>query len=126
MQKTSSPTLILHARDDGTIPHLYSSKLFHSLHAAHIASRDAIAAINVTDRHKMQEREGVISSITYDHWGTVHSFNRPHSSSSSPSGHDGAPAQSEVVYWDGLKGGHNDIGWSEGSIDLIRRVAKLV
>lgn len=31
----------------------------------------------------------------------------------------------EIVFWDGSNGGHNDIGWAEGSVDLVRRVAGL-
>jgi hypothetical protein len=39
-------------------------------------------------------------------------------------GTDSVPS-GEVIYWDGLQGGHNDLGWAEGTLDLIRRVASL-
>lgn len=51
---------------------------------------------------------------TYEKWGTIRSFNRPY-----------GQTHSQVIWWDGLRGGHNDIGWAEGSIDLVRRIAGL-
>jgi abhydrolase domain-containing protein 12 len=51
-----------------------------------------------------------VNSVGYGTWGNVSTYKR-----------DGG----EVLYWDGFRGGHNDIGWAEGSVDLVRRVAGL-
>jgi abhydrolase domain-containing protein 12 len=48
--------------------------------------------------------------VTYDGWGTVNSYKR---------------SGGEVVYWDGWRGGHDNIGWAEGSVDLVRRIMGL-
>jgi abhydrolase domain-containing protein 12 len=86
-QKTKSPILILHARDDDVIPHHHSTTLFSSL----------------SDSSK-------VDSVGYEGWGNVMTYKR-----------DGG----DVMYWDGFRGGHNDIGWAEGSVDLVRRIAGL-
>jgi hypothetical protein len=31
----------------------------------------------------------------------------------------------EVIYWEGVRGGHNDLGWTEAGIDLIARISGL-
>ena len=31
----------------------------------------------------------------------------------------------EVIYWEGVGGGHNDLGWTEAGIDLIARISGL-
>jgi abhydrolase domain-containing protein 12 len=51
-----------------------------------------------------------VVSVNYERWGTVSRYERD---------------EGEVLYWDGFRGGHNDIGWAEGSVDLVRRVAGL-
>lgn len=56
------------------------------------------------------EPGGKVHETSYKGWGTVRTIER-----------NGG----EVVWWDGLRGGHNDIGWAEGSIDLVRRVGRL-
>ena len=48
--------------------------------------------------------------VEYKGWGNVMTYKR-----------DGG----DILYWDGFRGGHNDIGWAEGSVDLVRRVAGL-
>jgi len=91
LAKTSSPILLLHARDDPEIPYHHSSNLFSSLHA-------------LTPSYEIVEK-------TYEGWGTIRSFTREKGG--------------EVVWWDGLKGGHVEVNLGEGSVDLIRRVAGL-
>ncbi|ORY31287.1 Alpha/Beta hydrolase protein [Naematelia encephala] len=49
--------------------------------------------------------------IQYDGWGVVRSYERQ--------------GKGEVVWWDGLTGGHDDVGWAEGTMDLIKRVAQI-
>ena len=95
-RNTSSPTLILHAENDDTIPHSHSASLFSSIHAKSPAS--------------------TVRETTYPGWGTVRSFFRDS---------DDGRAASEVVWWEGLQGGHNSLGWAEGTLDLIARVARL-
>lgn len=78
------------------IPHYHSRNLFESLRASAPGTE--------------------VDEKTYSNWGTARTFIR--------SGQDGG-AKGEVMWWDGLRGGHNDIGWAEGSIDLVRRIAGL-
>jgi len=92
-QETASPTLLLHAIDDGIIPHSHSAALFASLHKSDSQNTSAI-------------RE-----ITHTGWGVVRSFLRE--------------GKGEVVWCEGLSGGHDDVAWAEGSLDLIQEVAKL-
>lgn len=54
--------------------------------------------------------EAKVATVEYEGWGDVSRI-------------DGA--RGEVIWWDGMRGGHNDIGWSEGSVDLVRRIAGL-
>lgn len=35
------------------------------------------------------------------------------------------PKQRQVIWWEGEAGGHNEIGWAEGSMDLINDIARL-
>ena len=51
-----------------------------------------------------------VDVVEYKGWGNVLTYKR-----------DGR----DILYWDGFRGGHNDIGWAEGSVDLVRRVAGL-
>ena len=30
-----------------------------------------------------------------------------------------------MVWWDGLAGGHNNLGWAEGTMELIKQIADL-
>jgi abhydrolase domain-containing protein 12 len=55
-----------------------------------------------------------IQTQDYPNWGIVSTITKRHQ------GKGG-----EVIWWDGLRGGHNDIGWAEGSIDLIKRIGGL-
>jgi abhydrolase domain-containing protein 12 len=98
--------LLLHAKDDDVIPHHHSSTLFAGLH------------------ERCETTSGIRSDVEvveYKGWGTVFSFPRSYTKSC---GGD-AVESGEVVWWDGVMGGHNDIGWSEGTVDLIRRIARL-
>lgn len=89
---------MLHARDDDVIPHYHSNNLFESLRASAPGAP--------------------VDEKIYRNWGTIRSFTR--------SGQNGGgKVEGEVIWWDGLRGGHNDIGWAEGSIDLVRRIAGL-
>ncbi|WWC72660.1 uncharacterized protein I206_106624 [Kwoniella pini CBS 10737] len=93
LEKTSSPTLILHAINDNTIPYSHSAGIFSSLSAL------------------LTDPQTTVEEVTYSGWGTVRSFQR---------GNNG-----EVVWWEGQNGGHDNLGWAEGTIDLIARIAKL-
>ncbi|WWD20788.1 hypothetical protein CI109_105265 [Kwoniella shandongensis] len=55
----------------------------------------------------------LVEETTYEGWGIVRSFDR------------GSEKGGEVVWWEGRKGGHNNLGWAEGSLDLIKRIARL-
>ena len=52
-----------------------------------------------------------VRETSYPGWGIIRRFKRP--------------GGSEVVWWEGDAGGHNHLGWSEGSMDLIKDVACL-
>ncbi|WWD07240.1 hypothetical protein V865_005337 [Kwoniella europaea PYCC6329] len=93
LEQTSSPTLILHAINDNTIPYSHSARLFSSL------------------LHSASLTEASVKETSYKGWGTVRSIDR---------GEKG-----EVIWWEGQNGGHDNLGWAEGTIDLISRVAKL-
>ncbi|WVW80743.1 hypothetical protein I302_102729 [Kwoniella bestiolae CBS 10118] len=93
LEKTSSPTLILHAINDNTIPYSHSARLFTSL-----LDSASLTPSSVKERN-------------YRGWGTVRSVDR---------GDKG-----EVVWWEGQNGGHDNLGWAEGTIDLIARIANL-
>ncbi|TYJ55230.1 hypothetical protein B9479_004060 [Cryptococcus floricola] len=96
LQDVAAPVLLLHAVNDDTIPHTHSSTLFGSLMAPYVTGGD--------DVEGFEERQ-------YEGWGTVRSFQR---------GEKG-----QVIWWEGIHGGHNDLGWAEGTLDLIARVAGL-
>ncbi|ODN99581.1 hypothetical protein L198_03425 [Cryptococcus wingfieldii CBS 7118] len=96
LQDVAAPVLLLHAVNDDTIPHTHSSVLFGSLMAPYVTGGD--------DVEGFEERQ-------YEGWGTVRSFQR---------GEKG-----QVIWWEGIHGGHNDLGWAEGTLDLIARVAGL-
>ena len=95
MQKTDASILILHARNDDVIPHSHSQRLFN-----HLASVDTALDYQVSVRED-----------SYDGWGTVRSFSRK--------------AKGQVIWFEGLVGGHDDIGFYEGTLDLIGKVARL-
>lgn len=48
--------------------------------------------------------------LEYPGWGTLRMSN---------------PRQRQVVWWEGQHGGHNEVGWAEGTMDLISDIAKL-
>ncbi|KAK8850609.1 hypothetical protein IAR55_004528 [Kwoniella newhampshirensis] len=93
LKNTTSPTLLVHAVNDGTIPPSHSLSLFASLNTPHYRSS--------------------VHTTTYEGWGTVRSFDR------------GEGKGGEVIWWEGQKGGHNNLGWAEGTLDLIARIARL-
>lgn len=51
-----------------------------------------------------------VNVVEYEGWGDVSTYKRP---------------GGDVIWWDGPKGRHNDIGWAEGSVDLVKRVTGL-
>lgn len=89
------------------IPYSHSARLFHTLrnHSLAALRRDSVSNLDLP-----------ISESEYKGWGVVRNF------SLTPSGDR---IQREVVWWEGLAGGHNSLGYTEGVMDLIRRVAKL-
>ncbi|KAK1923247.1 Alpha/Beta hydrolase protein [Papiliotrema laurentii] len=100
LTNTQSPTLILHALDDGVIPHSHSKVLLHHLHAIHTTNSAVLHQPNLTE-------------TTYPSWGSICAFDR------------GGEHGGKVVRWEGLAGGHNNLGWAEGTMDLIKQIAKL-
>ncbi|WVF67898.1 hypothetical protein IAT40_002659 [Kwoniella sp. CBS 6097] len=96
LTNTSSPTLLLHAVNDNTIPHSHSENLFLSLSNTSTEQPDIIIQAD---------------AVSYEGWGTVRSFDRG----------DKGP----VVWWEGKNGGHDNLGWAEGTLDLIARIANL-
>jgi abhydrolase domain-containing protein 12 len=94
-QTTSSPILLNHAVTDTVIPHSHSARLFEDLR-----SHSQVPPARVHDTH-------------YGGWGHVRSFTRDH------------VAAGPVFWWEGLAGGHNNLGWTEGVMDLIAKVAGL-
>jgi len=90
----------LHAIDDDIIPHSHSKTLFSHLHASSLSSSaDSLLKMDIEE-------------TDYPGWGRTSQFNR---------GGNGG----EVIWWEGLTGGHNKLGWAEGTIELIQRVAAL-
>jgi abhydrolase domain-containing protein 12 len=64
----------------------------------------------------LREREGLgmsqeMDEVEVSHWGLVRSFK--------------GKAGGEVIFWEGELGGHNDLGWTEGGLDLVRKIARL-
>ena len=51
-----------------------------------------------------------VEVVGYEGWGNVSTYKR----------HGG-----DAIWWDGWRGGHNDIGWAEGSVDLVKKIAGL-
>jgi hypothetical protein len=58
----------------------------------------------------LADREGVaeVSEEGINHWGTVRAF----------SGKGGG----EIRFWEAELGGHNDLGWTEGGLDLVKQL----
>ncbi|BEJ11907.1 hypothetical protein CspHIS471_0203670 [Cutaneotrichosporon sp. HIS471] len=48
--------------------------------------------------------------LEYAGWGTLHISN---------------PQRRQVIWWEGEFGGHDEVGWAEGTLDLIADIAKL-
>lgn len=90
------PLLLMHAKNDWTIPITHSRRL-------HQALRRRTGAGDEAD---VLEKEVAVAN-----WGTVRSFT--------------SEGQGEVILWEGDIGGHNDLGWTEGGLDLIARIARL-
>jgi abhydrolase domain-containing protein 12 len=99
-QATRSPTLIIHAKDDTEIPSHHSSTLFSGL----VSNRKVVGL------------EGSVESVDRPGWGVVTRF------VPAPSG-QGTPGQ--VMYFEGVAGGHNGVGGGEGVVELMREVAQL-
>ena len=96
-QRAKSPILILCAKDDSIIPHFHSENLFNHL-----------------VREQDRTQGGVeVQETDYPGWGRISRLNR--------ADEDGGG----VEWWEGLAGGHNNLGWAEGTIDLIAQVAAL-
>ncbi|OCF36023.1 hypothetical protein I316_02518 [Kwoniella heveanensis BCC8398] len=100
LANTFSPTLLLHAINDHTIPHSHSDDLFNSLTLPTTADTNGPAASAST-----------MEAVSYEGWGTVRTVDR---------GQKG-----QVIWWEGKNGGHDNLGWAEGTLDLIARIANL-
>lgn len=48
--------------------------------------------------------------LEYSGWGTLRISN---------------PRQRQVIWWEGEFGGHDEVGWAEGTMDLIADISKL-
>jgi len=97
-QQARSPTLILCAKDDSIIPHFHSETLFN--HLVRDAKRITVGGAGITEQD-------------YPGWGRISRLSRA------------AKNGGDVVWWEGLAGGHNNLGWAEGTIDLIQDIAAL-
>lgn len=95
LPKTDAPILILHAQNDAVIPHSHSQRLFE-----HLKSEEEAVGFEI----RLKEDQ-------YAGWGTVKSFPRK--------------SKGSVMWFEGLVGGHDDIGFYEGTLDLIGKVANL-
>jgi len=92
INKTQSPILLVHAQDDTNIPSSHSKQLFSQLASTSTESRDSL------DRAAhIIERAG---------WGTVRRAL-------------GSGGKAEVMYFEGISGGHNRVGLGEGVMELI-------
>ncbi|KAI9637095.1 Alpha/Beta hydrolase protein [Dioszegia hungarica] len=89
------PILLMHARNDWTIPITHSRRLFQTLR----------------DREGPDADPADVVEMEVPHWGLVSTFK----------GKGGG----EVMFWEGELGGHNDLGWTEGGLDLIKRIARI-
>lgn len=85
----------MHARNDWTIPITHSRRLFQTLR----------------DREGPDADPADVVEMEVPHWGLVSTFK----------GKGGG----EVMFWEGELGGHNDLGWTEGGLDLIKRIARI-
>lgn len=48
--------------------------------------------------------------LNYPGWGTMHMSN---------------PKRRQVIFWEGEHGGHNEVSWAEGTLNMIEDIAKL-
>ncbi|WVQ95462.1 hypothetical protein IAU59_002559 [Kwoniella sp. CBS 9459] len=118
LANTTSPTLLLHAVNDRTIPHSHSADLFASLSLG----RTQVRPIDAAALSRTAETTAV-SVTPYEGWGTVRSFNRDSTSDEVSS--DEGKGKGKVVWWEGKNGGHDNLGWAEGTLHLIARIANL-
>lgn len=105
--------MLAHSQNDNVIPYSHSARLFHSLR------NHSLVAAGSSSKNGKNGADLPISESRYQGWGIVRSFN----TTTHLSGSD--RASREVVWWEGLTGGHNKLGYTEGVMDLIRRVARL-
>lgn len=107
-QNTSCPIVLAHSQNDRVIPHSHSSRLFHALrnHSQVCLQRAESVDAGVP-----------VAESRYPGWGVVRRFNASRGGKALP--------RREVVWWEGLAGGHNALGYTEGVMDLIRQVADL-
>lgn len=60
------------------------------------------------------DREGgstEVDQLDVPNWGVLRSFK--------------SKGGGEMRFWEAERGGHNDLGWTEGGLDLVRNVASL-
>lgn len=113
---TDSPILLAHAQNDWTIPVQHAQKLYRSL----VASRGHQAAPLSTfelagwGRVTLSGMHGAVAAGTADETG-----------SGPLQAIRGKKKGAEVIFWEGVRGGHNDLGWTEAGIDLIARISGL-
>ncbi len=109
-QATRSPAFLVHAADDTEIPSSNSADLFRRLALA----RGHAKAAGYTGE-EVQHVPG---------WGRIV---RSGGERGGTRGNDTAPAgeRGQVVFFEGVGGGHNGVGGGEGIVELIRDVAEL-
>ena len=59
-------------------------------------------------RDRDQDHAEGVQEVEIPNWGVVRSFN----------GREGG----HVMFWEADSGGHNELGWMEGGLDLVRKV----
>ncbi|KAL7416980.1 Alpha/Beta hydrolase protein, partial [Mrakia frigida] len=120
LPSTSSSTkvILVHAKDDGEIPHLHSNRMFAALLAQELGLEETPMraeglSIEAIEQHRLalaergRQEAKVVREQKVEGWGVVKRFRKK----------DG-----EVVWVETAKGGHDFVGGSEGVVSLIGSV----
>ncbi|WVQ86153.1 hypothetical protein IAT38_008321 [Cryptococcus sp. DSM 104549] len=97
LTNVSSPGLFLSAEDDDIIPAMHASYLCHWV----MRDEDALPGTSTQLELYHEEVPGWGWLVRWEFGGK------------------------ETILWRGVYGGHNDLGWAEGTLELIKRVARL-
>lgn len=124
----------MHARNDWTIPITHARKLYTLLASLSLGSSPGKTSSNTWIEDHQAEASGIslfesiddqLSGTTsyYPNWGWLHEV--PSASESDESRESEGKISARLMYWEGERGGHNDLGWTESGLDLVAQIASL-